>query len=518
MREQPPLFLEFMQTLTPHFHWIAERERCGLWMVAKRVDLWLNRVFDTAEDFRLRGALPALLSALRAFHPDSWEACLHVNTSPIPRFMGGVEDAILDRGLGPVGTHQLPADLWEAVVPPFYRGGLRDFDVEREWRDRERVVRGASRWVSQQVQWILQALRGAGVYEETADPPPPPTCYPFVIPKSSEKVSLILSCVKINKSDGANPPAFRLDSWEDLARSLSAFPPDVGLYGLHIDLKNAFWSFCLPPGARQIFRFRPAPGAPPVALSRLPFGWKYSPYLCQTSLARILRGVLPPEILLVHYLDDFLLVFTDSQVLREAGRSAVRALIEAGFLISPKSVLDPVPVASFLGKELDLEARQIKSHEPALLQLWTGWLRLAVGTGNDRHLQSFLGLLNWHVRPRGFGCPFAAGAYCWLRWGRTVGGVKQPAQGFPLKMLESLATLMAVAAEPWQAPGGEAWRQLKALQFGREDRLTSSSLWTGDVIVCVDGARDAGCWRVGALVPGMGVCTHVAPPARFASQ
>ena len=285
-----------------------------------------------------------------------------------------------------------------------------------------------------------------------------------------------MSCVKINKSDGAKPPAFWLDSWEDLARSLSAFPPDVDLYGVHIDLKNAFWSFCLPPEARRIFRFRPAPGAPPVALSRLPFGWKYSPYLCQTRLARVLRGVLPPEILLVHYLDDFLLVFTDREVLREAGRSAVRALIEAGFLISPKSVLDPVPVASFLGKELNLATRQVRSHEQALLQFWVGWLRLAVGMGPDQHHQSFLGLLNWHVRPRGFGCPFAAGAYCWLRWGRTVGGVKQPAQGFPLKMLNSLATLTAVAAESWQAPGGEAWRQLKAFQFGKDDRLTSCSV------------------------------------------
>ena len=34
------------------------------------------------------------------------------------------------------------------------------------------MVRGATRWVSQQVQRIVQALRGAGVYEETADPPP----------------------------------------------------------------------------------------------------------------------------------------------------------------------------------------------------------------------------------------------------------------------------------------------------------------------------------------------------------
>ena len=97
--------------------------------------------------------------------------------------MGGVEDAILDRGLGPVGTHQLPADLWDAVIPPFYREGLRDFDVEREWQDGERVVRGASRWVSQQVQRIVQALRGAGVYEETADPPPPPHVLPLRHPQ-----------------------------------------------------------------------------------------------------------------------------------------------------------------------------------------------------------------------------------------------------------------------------------------------------------------------------------------------
>ena len=152
----------------------------------------------------------------------------------------------MDRALGPIGSHQLPDDLWDAVIPPFYRGGLQDFNVEREWQDGDRVVRGATGWVSQQVQRIVQALRGAGVYEETVDPPPPPMCYPFVIPKSSEKVSLILSCVKINKSDGGKPPTFRLDSWEDLARSLSAFPPDVDLYGLHIDLKNAFWSFCLP--------------------------------------------------------------------------------------------------------------------------------------------------------------------------------------------------------------------------------------------------------------------------------
>ena len=71
------------------------------------MDLWLHRVFDTAEDFRLRGALPALLGALRKLQPESWEACVHVNTSPVSRVVGGMEDAILDKGLGPIGAHQL---------------------------------------------------------------------------------------------------------------------------------------------------------------------------------------------------------------------------------------------------------------------------------------------------------------------------------------------------------------------------------------------------------------------------
>ena len=45
------------------------------------------------------------------------------------------------------------------------------------------MIRGASRWVSQQVQRIVQALRGAGVYEETADPPPPPHVLPLRHPQ-----------------------------------------------------------------------------------------------------------------------------------------------------------------------------------------------------------------------------------------------------------------------------------------------------------------------------------------------
>ena len=184
-------------------------------------------------------------------------------------------------------------------------------------------------------------LRGTGVYQVPPDPLPP-TCYPFVIPKSSEKFSLILSCVKHNERDGSVPPTFWLDSWEDLVRALSRIPPGQPLFVVHIDLKNAVRSFRLPPQVRRIFRSPPDPGPPVVELGRLPFGLKDNPYFCHTALARVLRGVLPPGVLLVHYLDDFLLVYTEEGVVMEVGHAAVHAVVEAGFLISSKSVLDPM--------------------------------------------------------------------------------------------------------------------------------------------------------------------------------
>ena len=140
----------------------------------------------------------------------------------------------------------------------------------------------------------MSALKGAGVYQVPTDPLPP-TYYPFVIPKSFEKVSLILSCVKQNKQDGAKPPTFRLHSWEDLVCALSRIPLGEPLFAVHIALKNAFWSFCLPPWACQIFRFRLGPGMPTVELKRLPFGWKYSPYFPLVRPREGSTGCPPPR-------------------------------------------------------------------------------------------------------------------------------------------------------------------------------------------------------------------------------
>ena len=58
-----------------------------------------------------------------------------------------------------------------------------------------------------------------------------PFCFPkehlpFISPKSSAKVTLILSCVVVNELTG-KPPQFELPLWEGAARFLPAPPPPL---------------------------------------------------------------------------------------------------------------------------------------------------------------------------------------------------------------------------------------------------------------------------------------------------
>ena len=94
-------------------------------------------------------------------------------------------------------------------MPDLYDDGLQAFSVEEEWADGDLVVKGATKMVSPQVVRTVSALRAAAVYQVPADRLPP-ACFLFVIPKSPEKVSLILSCVKENRQDGVKTPIFRL--------------------------------------------------------------------------------------------------------------------------------------------------------------------------------------------------------------------------------------------------------------------------------------------------------------------
>ena len=53
----------------------------------------------------------------------------------------------------------------------------------------------------------MRVLRGAKVYE-VPEEPRPPVCNLFIIPKSSKKISLILSYVKLISAGRHQPPLF----------------------------------------------------------------------------------------------------------------------------------------------------------------------------------------------------------------------------------------------------------------------------------------------------------------------
>ena len=94
--------------------------------------------------------------------------------------------------------------------------------------------------------------------------------------------------------------------------------------------------------------------------------------------------MLPPDILLVHYVDDFLLVHHDKRYLRDNTGNTMIALGREGFIVSPKSVLEPATQLVFLGKWLDVLERMVWSHEVAHLQMFVAWLRLAVWRSRKR--------------------------------------------------------------------------------------------------------------------------------------
>ena len=69
--------------------------------------MFVDRVFDTAQDFRRPTAGSTLIKAVNGLKREDWRGLLHVTTSPTPR-AGKVNLDTLLNGLGPVGNHVIP--------------------------------------------------------------------------------------------------------------------------------------------------------------------------------------------------------------------------------------------------------------------------------------------------------------------------------------------------------------------------------------------------------------------------
>ena len=164
------------------------------------------------------------------------------------------------------------------------------------------------------------------------------------------------------------------------------------------------------------------------------------------------------------------------------------------FVISRKSMLQPVRKIFFLGKWLDLQGREIRSHPRAFLQMFHAWVGLACTSPlSSRLLPKIPGFLQWHVRPHVGSGPHPAGAYCHGRWGTS--GLPTP-----VKVLHSLVTVMVRCAEPWRPPAHSEFQVARNLFVSGVTLLE----FFGPSIF-VDATLDNFGFRVGGVIPGRGV-------------
>ena len=320
--------------------WARERLRCSEW------DAWLRNLraclprsppgllercliqfldwgVEAARDLRQPDFLPLITAAPSALDSGVWESLLHDSASP-KLLMQRMREEVLRNSLGVVGHIPIPADIWERYVPEsfasaasrhFSRVGPPSYDA---------VV-------------MLHALRSQNLLFPLPPRSPGPNWGVFAIPKTLDKCSVIVNLVPVNREMPEKPEKFSLPSVEVLAllaqvaQHVHRFPrpPSMVRHGAsgrsgrcrgsrgggggealcvcHIDLSTCFWSLRLPETFWGAFRIPDVEGGV-LSFMCLPFGWKYSPVLCQKVLERLVEEIGVVVVLVLIYINDVLIL------------------------------------------------------------------------------------------------------------------------------------------------------------------------------------------------------------------
>ena len=94
------------------------------------------------------------------------------------------------------------------------------------------------------VKEMLEAIRVAGGLKATGDRPA--TGRAVVIPKNSEKCSMILNCKEQNHASGVKPKGFRLPQVERICDRLVFENKQSRWWMCKLDRSNCYWSIRLP--------------------------------------------------------------------------------------------------------------------------------------------------------------------------------------------------------------------------------------------------------------------------------
>ena len=208
-----------------------------------------------------------------------------------------------------------------------------------------------------------------------------------------------------------------------------------------LDLSNCFWSLQL--RKSWVGEFGLCVVDAQYDWQSLPFGWKYSPLVCQKLVYSVVRPSLWWLLVLFFvYLDDILIVGT-RRFVRKAVRPARRRLQRVGFVINGKSVTEPARDLDFVGHAFDLKRGTLENRSGMLRGLVRLWLLLVLGLLNRLGMERLLGRLEWALRPSAGLSPFVAGAYCW----KHTGGSR-----VPRALLRPLLTAIWFAFVPQKYP------------------------------------------------------------------
>ena len=162
---------------------------------------------------------------------------------------------------------------------------------------------------------------------------------------------------------------------------------------------------------------RVAAGSTKYAIVRIPFGWHQAPGLVQHLVARVLSAIEPEPTLIIQYLDDLLFVDANYACVKTTAQKAAHLLTVVGYIISPKSVLDPVQDLSWMGKRLNLLDPRIAPSHSVLADVVAPWIKFSLKPYHYKSLGRLLGRIVWMGRPGNISRPFLAGARSWLNKG-----------------------------------------------------------------------------------------------------
>ena len=329
---------------------------------------------------------------------------------------------------------------------------------------------------------------------------------------------MIAHLVRFNKQPTCRPHSFCLPSVEDLAFLVQIPPrlsigstylphfndrfpreldnlwvqasPDEELVACHIDVTNAFWSFILPEAVQGCFRVQI--DGQTYGFSCLPFGWQFSPLICQYVLGFILESVHLDSVLVLQYIDDFLVVGYNKHCVRKAVGALSEALWRASAIISIKSVLEPVLEMPRLGKHVIFSGPNAGVFPKG--KGWTSlvglWIRTTVLPLTKKHARRIVGRYVWVLRP------YAGYASLFSRWWAHCQWGANWLQNCPLSLLTSLLHCLIMCLRGWTP------------------KLLFPLSICGGGTLFVDAAFDVDIFKIGVWVLCWGAVFHCFPSVR----